>query len=385
VELATEVERRVYDLKQKLDDLNSRAYELWVQENGALPDTFPEDEIRDQAAWGCSEKLWHSWFVDDGETIPDQIAEMGSAYQRLQTEAVELSEYLQQLSVSIQPQVDAFTGNTTATTLQQCLHRLQHLQTWFRKVQHSQELVDAMQEGGHILAQLVRSKCLSADDLLPGADRTELVALAGYVSKALADRRTGKPMETEGLARVSQRELWELVTYRQRPPDSFDSEALYQWLASEFSRITNLLIIKLQRVTAAAQKASSPTGGTDRKELESKLRQLISNGYRYSSYSALTKKIGGSKGTWTNIFRSSDNGDLREWRDNRSVYARNSPSAEQASYKDPEYIPDEDLEPLFAKELKASQLPRSQHSEVLEWFRKRSPDEQRNLLSAYDP
>jgi hypothetical protein len=192
-------------------------------------------------------------------------------------------------------------------------------------------------------------------------------------------------METEGLARVSQRELWELVTYRQRPPDSFDSEALYQWLASEFSRITNLLIIKLQRVTAAAQKASSPTGGTDRKELESKLRQLISNGYRYSSYSALTKKIGGSKGTWTNIFRSSDNGDLREWRDNRSVYARNSPSAEQASYKDPEYIPDEDLEPLFAKELKASQLPRSQHSEVLEWFRKRSPDEQRNLLSAYDP
>jgi hypothetical protein len=106
-------------------------------------------------------------------------------------------------------------------------------------------------------------------------------------------------METEGLARVSQRELWELVTYRQRPPDSFDSEAHYQWLADKFSRITNQLITKLQPVTAAAHQASAgnipdqsgETSSYTDGELVDALDKLLTKSDRYYTAKAAAAEL----------------------------------------------------------------------------------------------
>ncbi len=193
--------------------------------------------------------------------------------------------------------------NAPATTLQTCLHRLQHLQTWFQHLESSQELVDAMQEGGHVLALIVRDQHLPADELLPGGgDRDKI--LADYVSKALADNR--QSMETTGLAKFTQRALWELIALRgtatqrllMHPPtelapgilaQSADYKSNYRRQGRQFSLLAGQILEKLEAVAAAAQQASSskkpgktkgPSDFTE-EELVAALIDLLRNSDRY--------------------------------------------------------------------------------------------------------
>jgi len=186
--------------------------------------------------------------------------------------------------------------------MQKILRRLRHLQTWFQQVESSQELVDAMQEGGHILAVIVRDQHLPAEELLPSG--AEIVA--DYASQALADRRKANPMETEGMAKFTQRALWELValegTDRQRllmhPPtelapgilaQSTDYKSNYRRQGMQFSLLAGQILEKLEAVAAAAQQASSskkpgktkgPSDFTE-EELVEALIALLRNSDRY--------------------------------------------------------------------------------------------------------
>jgi hypothetical protein len=91
------------------------------------------------------------------------------------------------------------------------------------------------------------------------------------------------------------------------------------------------------------------------------------------------KDIGGSVGTWTNIFTNPENTDLVDWRDNRSVCARNSLVVEQAGYEDEQFLPDEDLEKLFAEDVK--RLPENEREQAWEQYRKMSLDQQRRFIA----
>jgi hypothetical protein len=84
-------------------------------------------------------------------------------------------------------------------------------------------------------------------------------------------------------------------------------------------------------------------------------------------------------GTWTNIFAAPENADLVEWKDNRSICARNSPTAEQAAYEDEPYLPDEDLEKLFADQVK--ELPKGKQQQAWEQFRNMPLDLQRKYIA----
>jgi hypothetical protein len=113
-----------------------------------------------------------------------------------------------------------------------------------------------------------------------------------------------------------------------------------------------------------------------------KLRQKKANGYTYphqGGYKKLVEDIGGSTGSWTKIFADPENADLLEWKDNRSVYARNSPAAEQAGYEDEEYLPDDDLLTLFADQVK--NLPEGEQVLAWERFLKTPPDLQRKFIA----
>ena len=158
--------------------------------------------------------------------------------------------------------------------MQKILRRLRHLQTWFQQVESSQELVDAMQEGGHILEVIVRDQHLPADGLLPGVGEM----LADYVSQALADRRKANPMEREGLAKFTQRALWELVamagTDQQRllmhPPAeiepgilkrSTDYQKNYRRQGKQFALLAGELLEKLEAIEQSVQSSGKTNAG----------------------------------------------------------------------------------------------------------------------------
>jgi hypothetical protein len=295
VPLATEVQARVSAVQEAARMLDEVAFKCYLEEY-PLPDDCTSEQreaVRDSAGWKYAYEYWTN--QDEGYTSSQATKTIAQNYRKLQQQAVELAKYLLVVSDTVGPKVDAFTRNTTATTLQQCLHRLQHLRTWFWQVQNSQELVDAMQEGGHILAQLVHSKCLSADDLLPGEGSTKV--LADYVSKALADRRTGNPMETEGLARFTQRALWELFAHwgtdQQRiilnpvaaPAlgiriTATDYQVGFRRQGQQFSLLVMGLLEKLQRVTAATSmpyKPKAPARGLSLTELNRVMTPILAD------------------------------------------------------------------------------------------------------------
>lgn len=130
----------------------------------------------------------------------------------------------------------------------------------------------------------------------------------------------------------------------------------------------------------AGSKTKSGRKRTEPQHHVNNLRQKIRNGYTYpGSYVKLKRDIGGSVGTWTNIFDNPENKDLVDWRDNRSVCARNSLAVEQAGYVDDEFLPDEELEPLFAEQVK--RLPEKDQELAWEQYRKMSLDQQRRYIA----
>jgi hypothetical protein len=273
------LEARVFALQDAICSQNEAAYQSYLEEYGPLPDGYTEEQresIRNDAAWKAAS--YRCTYLDEEHSQAAKT--ITENYRELQRQAVDLAEYLLDISSTVRAQVDAFTRNSPITLLQSCLLRLQHLQKWFRQVQSSEELVDAMQEGGHILAEVVRGQHLPADALLPGG--AEIVA--DYVSKALADRRKGNPMETEGLAKFTQIVLWQQVAYfgtgQQRlliqPPTevapgirltSTDYRKTYRRQGMQFSLLAGQILEKLEAVVAAAQQASSSkkTSNTKRK------------------------------------------------------------------------------------------------------------------------
>jgi hypothetical protein len=106
----------------------------------------------------------------------------------------------------------------------------------------------------------------------------------------------------------------------------------------------------------------------------------MQNGYTYpGNYPKLVEDIGGSVGTWTNIFADPENADLLAWKENRSICARNSPAAEQAAYEDEPYLPDEDIEKLFADQVK--ELPKGKQQQAWEQFRNMPLELQRKYIA----
>jgi hypothetical protein len=126
-----------------------------------------------------------------------------------------------------------------------------------------------MQEGGHVLAELVLWRHLTANELLPG--RADI--LAAFVSQAIKDNRKANPLETKGMAKFTQRALWELValqgTDRQRllmhPPtelaagilaQSTDYKSNYRRQGMQFSLLAGQILEKLE-----ARQRMVPTDG----------------------------------------------------------------------------------------------------------------------------
>jgi len=303
VPYAEKVQARVSAVQEAVRQVNRMGFEYWQQEHGPLPDDCSaelQDDVWTNAAWDYLQQYWrHLW---EDYTPSHEVKTIADSYQKLFGQTKRLARYLFTVSTTVRAQVDAATMNARATTLQTCLHRLQHLQTWFKQVENPQQLVDATQEGGHILALLVRDQHLAAEELLPSG--AEIVA--DYVSQALADRRKANPMETEGMAKFTQRALWELIalegTDRQRllmhPPtelapgilaQSTDYKSNYRRQGMQFSLLAGQILEKLEAVAAAAQQASSskkpgktkgPSDFTE-EELVEALIALLRNSDRY--------------------------------------------------------------------------------------------------------
>ncbi len=271
VPYANRVKAKVSAVLKAVRQVNGMGFQLYQEEHGPLEHDGPaelEDDIWTNAAWNYSEKYW-SYLTDNDYSPPPAVKAIADSYQKLHTQTKKLAKYLFMVSTKVRAQVDAATMNAPATTLQTCLHRLQHLQTWFKQVENPQQLVDATQEGGHILAVIVRDQHLPAEELLPSGAKI----VADYVSQALADRRKANPMETEGMAKFTQRALWELValkgTDRQRllmhPPtelaagilaQSTDYKSNYRRQGMQFSLLAGQILEKLE-----ARQRMVPTDG----------------------------------------------------------------------------------------------------------------------------
>jgi hypothetical protein len=271
VEYANRVEARVSALRRSVRQVNDMAFKYYLEEHGPLPHDYPEhlkDEIWASAAWKYSEKSW-SYLTDDNFSSNQEIEAIATCYQKLHTQTIKLAKYLITVSTSVRAKLDGVYRLTPATSLQTCLHRLQHLPTWFQKVENAQQLLDAMQEGGHILAVIVRDQHLPEDELLPGGGNI----LAEYISQSLEDKRKANPMETKGMARSIQIALWELValmgTDRQKQlihspntlktgilPKSTDYENNYASQGRVFSKVARWVLEKLE-----ARQRSVPKDG----------------------------------------------------------------------------------------------------------------------------
>jgi hypothetical protein len=113
--------------------------------------------------------------------------------------------------------------------------------------------------------------------------------------------------------------------------------------------------------------------------LVNKLRQKIEHGYTYESYVKLVDDIGGSTGTWTNVFSDTDNTDLVAWKDNRGVCTRNNQeAAKQEIHIDDEYLPDDEVEKLFQGY--ENRLPKKERQEAREAFDKLDPQKRRQMV-----
>jgi hypothetical protein len=132
---------------------------------------------------------------------------------------------------------------------------------------------------------------------------------------------------------------------------------------------------------ADSKTAPKSKSKADPEQLVAKLRRKIEGGYLYPNpggYEKLGSDIGGAKGTWTKIFNDPKNADLVDWRDNRSVCARNSLAVEQAGYEDEEWLPEEELEKVFIEQVKT--LPKKEQGQAWEQFRKMATDQQRRFI-----
>lgn len=162
---------------------------------------------------------------------------------------------------------------------------------------------------------------------------------------------------------------------------SDDLEATKKRLTAEYTQALRDIPTTDPKQNSTAEKKTRTRKRTDPETHKNKLRQkIVTEGYIYpGSYKELVTQIGGSEGTWTNIFRDPDNTDLLDWKENRGVYARNcQAAAEKVAYEPEEYLPDEDLETQFAKQVK--HLPKKEQNIAWEQFRKMEPDVRRNYI-----
>jgi hypothetical protein len=129
----------------------------------------------------------------------------------------------------------------------------------------------------------------------------------------------------------------------------------------------------------ATETKPSGKAKADPKQLVNKLRQKKANGYKYpGSYRRLGTDIGGAVGTWAKIFQNPEYADLLEWKDNRSICARNSPAAEQVAYEDEEFLPDDEVEKLYADQVKL--LPKAQRQQAWEQFNRLDNETKRKTV-----
>jgi hypothetical protein len=96
-----------------------------------------------------------------------------------------------------------------AATMQSCLLRLQSLQQHFLHIDSPQELTDAEQDGGHILAQLLHHQHIDPDILIPNSRGR----LLDYAAGALATRKNNGRLIDNGLAEGYQLKLWQLLVW----------------------------------------------------------------------------------------------------------------------------------------------------------------------------
>jgi hypothetical protein len=301
------------------------------------------------------------------------------------------------------------------------MERLRYLRDDFRDIGSPASLLDAMAEAGCVLAQLILQGCVPADDFfkdqsvtalqdpVPRWDTEPSAMTRQQLFRMYADDYSDEVRTVFHTTHASSR--WVLhrstqaadqteptVTKTELPPTAVIQETRigtdYEQQGRRYALFISELLARLQteepgspdaapdpkQSSTAKQKPNKRTR-TDPDVHINKLRQKIAaEGYVYpGNYKELTKQIGGSEGTWTNIFKNPENADLAEWKENRGVHARNYQAAvEQVACEPEEFLPDDELETLFAEQVK--QLPKKDQKVAWEQFRNMEPDTQRKYI-----
>lgn len=109
------------------------------------------------------------------------------------------------------------------------------------------------------------------------------------------------------------------------------------------------------------------------------LRRMKADGYPYpGNYRKLARTLGCSTGILTKIFEAET--DLKEWRDNKSVWHRNYSSVDRV-VMDPELILDDEIDKILEEAIK--NYPVDQQVKAREVFAKKTLDEKRDLCSGF--
>ena len=239
--------------------------------------------------------------------------------------------------------------------------RLQNLHNVFRDIRSPKQLTDSMAELGCVIYQLCQEGLLPKHDILQelgrqaaeqsrgipgGGDLVDhcyqtLCVQAASIFSSSRDRMLLRPVATD----VTQTDWGRDYADQGHRFALFIQELLGQLKTGKQEQTTAPQEPKQEKATA---RKVGNRSRTDPETHIAKLRHKISNGYQYKSYEQLRKDIGGSNGTWNNIFKDPKNTDLLEWKDNRGVYARNNQLAvEQLSCEPEVYLPDEEVEKLY--------------------------------------
>jgi hypothetical protein len=300
--------------------------------------------------------------------------------------------------------------------------RLQRMQDVFQNISSPQHLLDCMQESGSILAQLLQLKELKlpADDVdrdraaaamaepIPRWNTSGIEQNRQALWKMYADRysdclRTVLHTKPATQQWTVTRKVGDTVTQEHLPQTAVIQQTNwtedYKQQGYRYGLFVSELLAELQQVPDAVPTAtpsdadsSTTTSGQDASISQRKppavlaeiLRRKISTDYKYpGSYTKLKQQIGGSVGTWTNIFNHPDNADLQAWRDDKSVSARNHQELVEhaAEHNDDEYLPDDELLKLFEKEVK--KLPAKDRAEARKVFSKMDITAKRKYISVY--
>jgi hypothetical protein len=305
------------------------------------------------------------------------------------------------------------------------MYRLEQLRQVFLNITSPQHLTDTMAEGGCLLAHLIQQQWVPANgffkdqaaaalvDPVPRWDtdsqmfrrwglwqlyaneysdsprtvlHTQPAVGPGWIvrrSTQAADQTEPVVTETE-LPRtdVTQQTKWGQDYAQQGQRYAlFVSELLAELVKQERTVTEQDVQTSCAAVEQVKPASNRRKQNSNPVSLANKLRQKIEQGYIYPGYSKLVTDIGGSNGTWTNIFNATDNTDLVEWRDNRGVCARNDQeAAKQVMHLDDEYLPDDEVEKLFQGYEK--QLPKKDRQQAREAFDKLDPQKQRKMVQA---